>query len=246
MKTDTIHLSLREIGLNEKEIDLYIAALQIGEAGMSELARVAGLKRTSAYLIFKSLEEKGLLGSFRTKAGQKFVAQNPKYLIDKAKKEMEAVSLILPELQAIRSKTTKKPKITYYEGAADYIRIVEEALHKPKITLRQIGSLSEGHKVLTKDYDLKHFVPRRIQQGIFLKAIFTPDSKYIFQNEKPTYLRDIKFLPDNTKVKTLTLIYEDKVIISTTKENLVVIVIESKEIADAEKEKFDFLFSLIK
>ncbi|MCX6793048.1 MAG: hypothetical protein NTY12_03395 [Candidatus Falkowbacteria bacterium] len=246
METNKIYFSLREIGLNDKEIDLYLATLKKGEAGMSELARLAGIKRTSAYLLFSNLEKKGLLGSFKSKSGTKFIAKDPRYLIEKAKKEISALDEILPSLEAMSKTGISKPKITYYEGINDYIRVIEECLLKPHTTIRHIGSLFEGHKSLSKDYDLKHFAPKRIKSHIFLKAIYTQEIKPLFKNDSPYELREVKYLPTSMKMKTLTLIHENKVIISTSNENLGIMVIESKEIADAEKEKFDLIWEATK
>lgn len=241
MEKNKIYFSLREIGLSDKEIDLYLAVLKKGEAGMSELARLTGIKRTSAYLIFKNLEEKGLLGSFDAKSGQRFVAKDPRYLIEKARKNIAALEDIVPSLQAMTA-TGVKPKITYYEGVNDYMRIVEECLLKPHSTIYHFGSLAEGHKTLGRDYDLQHFAPRRIKNRVFLKAIYTPEARHFFKNDTPHELREIKYLPESIRVKTLTLVHENRVIISTTKDNLGVMVIESKEIADAERLKFDLMW----
>ncbi len=245
MENNTINFSLREIGLSDKEIDLYLAALKTGECGMSELSRLAGIKRTSAYLLFSSLEKKGLIGSFKTRRGMRYVAKEPRYLIEKAKKELSTLSEIMPALEALSNVNIKKPKITYYEGVDDYVRVIEECLLKPHSTIRHIGSLSEGHKSFSKEYDLQQFVPTRIKNHIFLKALYTPEVKEVFNEESPFNLREVKCLPIKNKIKTLTLIHENKVIISTTKENLGIIVIESEEIATSEREKFDLLWSLI-
>ncbi|GEM_PF-6763953 len=70
-------------GLTKKEAGLYLASLALGEATMSALARWAKLKRTSAYLVFKSLEDRGLMGSFKMSTGLRFVATKPEILLAK-------------------------------------------------------------------------------------------------------------------------------------------------------------------
>lgn len=238
--------SLLSSGVTRPEASLYIASLGLGEAGMTELSKKADLKRTSAYVLFQSLEKKGFMGSFKTRHGMRYVAKDPSYILNKAKKEVETLQSIMPELEAIKDVKKKKPKITYYEGVSAYIDAVEESLKKPNITLRHIGSLSEGHKALSEKYDFEYFMPERIKKNIFLRGIYTPEVAPKFKKENDTgMLRQIKFLPNNHPIKTLTLIFEDKVIISTTKEHLVTVVIESQEIADAERSKFDLLWSVL-
>ena len=238
--------SLLASGVTRPEASLYIASLGIGESGMSELAKKADLKRTSAYVLFQSLEKKGFMGSFKTRHGMRYTAKDPSYILDKAKKEVETLQNIMPELEAIKDIKKKKPKITYYEGIHAYIDAVEEALKKPNITIRHIGSLSEGHKVLSEKYDFEYFMPERIKKNIFLRGLYTPEVEQKFKKETDANtLRQIKFLPASYPIKTLTLIFEDKVIISTTKDHLVTVVIESQEIADAERSKFDLLWSIL-
>jgi predicted transcriptional regulator len=241
MEENKIYFSLREIGLSDKEIALYLAALKNGNAGMSVLARQADLKRTSAYVVFSSLKEKGLLDSLETKSGAKFIAKDPQYLLDKLKKESGSIVAILPELMAINTSVKKRPRITYYEGIDDYKRIMEESLHTPNITLRHIGSLSEGHRSLGRSYDLKYFMPTRIKNNIFLKAIYPENVKPLFINNGQQ-LREIRYLPKKMNPKTLTLIYGSRVVIATSRENLMTIVIDSEEIASDEKDKFDLMW----
>lgn len=246
MKQENIYFTLKGIGLNEREIQLYLAALKTGEAGMSELARLAGLKRTSAYLIFENLEAKGFLGSFDTRRGKRFVARDPANLLEKARKEMQAIQDILPELKAFSAQNQDAPRITYYEGSDDYERIVEECLQSPNTTIRHIGCLSGLLETLGKEYDHKHFAPERIKNNIYLKAIYEKETAPLFSRDTPAKLREIRFFPSPCKIKTLTLIHKDRVIITTSKDNLGVIVIDSREIAEAEKEKFDLLWNCVK
>ena len=236
---------MQEIGLNDKEIALYLATLKNGESGMSTLARIAGLKRTSAYVVFESLEQKGLLSSFNAKSGQKFIAKEPGYLLQKLQKETSAIKDALPDLMAMSSKAKQAPQITYYEGVENYQRIIEECLQRPGIILRHIGSLAEGHQVLTKDYDQKYFVPTRIKNKISIKAIYLADVKDLFVADDGSQLREVRFLPEAVQMKTLTLIYGHRVVIATSKEHLVTVVIDSEEIAKDEKMKFDLLWSVL-
>ncbi len=244
MDKNKIYFSLKEIGLNDKEIALYLAALKNGESGMSRLSKAANLKRTSAYVVFSSLEQKGLLSSVDASSGKKFIAKEPRYLLSKLRKEAEAVAEVLPELMAFSNNVKQKPRITYYEGVEDYKRIVEECLHYPNSTIRHIGSLAEGHRSLGKDYDLRYFAPNRIKNNISLKAIYLPEVKPLF-NENNRQLREVRFLPDTTKLKTLTLIYGHRVVISTSKDNLLTIVIDSEEVASDERMKFDLLWDAL-
>lgn len=239
---------LIEYGLDEKEAILYVAALSLGDKGMSELARKAGLKRTTAYVVFKSLESRGLMGSFKMKSGLKFVATRPEILVKKAQKQIQELESILPQMKAIEKKSNNQPKITYYEGKQGYIIAAEDSLKTPNTTLRHIGSLAEAHKIVGLDYDSKYYIPNRVEKHISFRAIYSDsqiDDKIKNRNHGAE-LREIRYVPESYIGKTSMLIYENKIVIFGTKKELITVIVESEEIAESEKKKFDLIWDLIR
>ena len=172
-----IKLTLKDHGLDAKEIELYLSSLALGESGMAELARDAGIKRSTAYLTFKSLEQKGLMGSFRMRKGLRFVATRPEALKARAEKQMHQFEQIIPELKALAHKPDGRPTIIYYEGLDGYMVALEDTLRKPGIILRHIGSLTEMHKMMSLDFDLNYFLPKRLRNKIPLRALYFSDVK---------------------------------------------------------------------
>lgn len=246
MKHALLVTTLSKIGLTGREATVYLAALMLGECGMSELAEKSGLKRTSAYVIAEQLEIKGILGTFKTRSGTRYIAKDPKYVLDELQKHTKEFEGVLPQIQSLYKKSPIKPNVIYYEGVDDYIRAVELCLKKHNTTIYHIGSLAEGHQTLGEEYDFKYFMPERIKKNIFLKALYTPDVAYKFKESDQKFLREIRYLPESAAIKTLTLIFGSTVIISTTKKTLVTIVIESEEVAIAERMKFELLWDATK
>lgn len=116
---DTI---LREIGLNETEIKIYMTLLKIGDSKSGEIIKQGQIKSGRVYEFFDSLVEKGLI-SYSVKSGVKyFTAADPKNLyryMDKKKQELETqknkLKSILPNLLA-NSNYSKKSLVEVYEG----------------------------------------------------------------------------------------------------------------------------------
>ncbi len=237
--------TLKSMGLSDKEISLYMAALQLGDSGITDLAKKAELKKTTAYMTFKSLEQRGLMGSFKMKSGMKFVATKPEALLIKTEKDLGDLKKIIPELRAIANNADKKPKITYYEGREGYITACEDSLKKPHITLRHIGSLTELHHIVGEKYDLEHYIPTRVKRHISIRAIYTDDTSVGFKKMNNSERREMRFLPKDYKLKTAMLIYENKVVITSSQKDLITIVIESDDIASDERDKFDLLWKLL-
>lgn len=240
-----IRQTLIEYGLQDAEAALYLASLKLGEAGMSELAREAQLKRTSAYVIFQALEKKGLMGSFKMRSGQKFVATPPGILISKTEKELEDLKSILPQLNGLAQKPDQKPQITYYEGKEGYYLASEDSLKIPNAIVRHIGSISETHKVIGEDWDLNYYIPQRLKRRVHFKALYfksqMPKSFLIANHAE--LLREVRYLPENFIYNTSKLIYGNKIAIFSSKKELITVIIESADIAESERRIFDAIWS---
>lgn len=238
---------LKDYGLDDKEASLYLASLKLGEAHMAQLAKRAGLKRTSAYLVFKTLEARGLMASFKMRSGLRFVGTKPETLIQKTKRQLEELETALPELKAIASKEITKPKLYYYEGKEGYLVAAEDSLKTANATIRHIGSLAEIHNIVGLDYDIRHYIPTRVKQRIFFKALYFESEleDEIKNRNHAEELREIRYLPEAYHYKTSLLIYGNKVAIFSAKTELITVIIESEEIAESERKKFDLIWDLV-
>ena len=245
---DAIKQALQALGLTEKETELYLASLAVGESGMTEVAKKAKLKRSTAYLIFKALEQKGLMGSFKMRTGLRFVATKPELLVEKAQKSTSTLANILPQLQGIMAKPDHKPKITYYEGKEGYFLAAEESLRlPPRSIIRHIGSLRELHTIVGLDYDVNSYIPNRVKKHIFFRGLYFQSDipETITKRNHLKELREIRLLPETYKHHTSMLIYGNKVAIFSMKKDLITVIIESEEIVQSERNKFDLLWKLV-
>jgi len=243
-----IKQTLKNYGLKDEEVSLYLAALKTGEAPLARIAKEAHLKRSSAYLIAKNLEEKGLLGNFHLPSGMRFVASPPTLLAEQIKRRSLEINEIIPQLKALQKNYLSKPTITVYEGEEGYFTILNDSLKNNEKTIRNIGSLKKIYEVISKGYDDSFYIPNRLKNGIFYKGLhFKEETENIFtpkRNKKK--MRQVKFLPENYAHPTFVMIYGNCVAIFTSKKELVAVKIESEEIAKSEKAKFDLIWDLIK
>ena len=81
-----INLELRKLGLKEKEVNVYLAALELGFSSVQNIARKAGISRPTAYDIIKELISKGLMKEVKrqgTTQGERtfFAAESPDNLL---------------------------------------------------------------------------------------------------------------------------------------------------------------------
>ena len=82
---------LEEIGLNQSEIKVYLALLELGEAKSGEILMKAGLNSGRIYEIFDSLLKKGFI-SYVIKSGTKYFSPaNPKKILEYIENKEESV-----------------------------------------------------------------------------------------------------------------------------------------------------------
>lgn len=244
---DSIHDTLERYGLSPSEVSLYLAALAAGEAYMSTLARHAGLKRSNAYNVFKMLEAKGLMGSFRGANGARFIATKPEALLRQMEKRAHDLRHALPQLNALAAKSGERPKVSYYEGKEGYFLAMEQSLAVPGTVTRHIGSLLDINQIIDESYIKSEYIPRRIAQGVSVRALYYEDdplhTTVIESHEKES--REVRFLPAAYRTPVSKFIYGNTVALFTSVDELVTVLIESSEVARHEERMFDLLWDLV-
>jgi predicted transcriptional regulator len=119
---------LHALGLNEKEIEVYLALLHSGKASPLDVARATRINRTTVYSVAKSLVEKGAVVEDVGGKTRYLVAQPPSHLMKVLDREAESIArrkLIaneaIKELLRIQTNTQYSvPKIRFVdEGELD-------------------------------------------------------------------------------------------------------------------------------
>jgi len=156
-------------GLNDKESKIYLAALEKGEATVTQLATKTHLKRSTVYDITVQLARRGVLSITKRQGVHHISATSPRNLIERFKSAARDAESILPELMDIAFASPLKPRVRFYEGM--------EGL---KEVLRDM-SQSSGQTVGFSDYakmpkELFHFiqkdiVPERKARKNFIRLI---------------------------------------------------------------------------
>ena len=100
------------------------------------------------------------------------------------------------------------------------------------------------YKLISEDYDTKHYIPSRLKKNIkFKMLVFKNETTLAMQGRDGKELRQTKFLPDNFSFGATQFIYQNKVAYITPEKELVGVIIESEEIARMERQKFAMLWS---
>lgn len=225
-----IEESLNKMGLNSKEAAIYLAALELGQDTVASIAKKAGVKRPTAYLVLEELQQRGLMSTITKSSKKLYSAEEPNKLLGVLAEQQRALKTILPYLEAINNRGSAKPRVRFYEGK-EGIRSAYQECYQAK-DIRYFGSIAE----MTKDFraELDYFEKISQEKHRIIRDILmdTPDDHaYAKKVARPGY--EIRFFPKDAAPFAIDcIILENKVIISSFRPELNAVVIESKNIAD--------------
>lgn len=245
-----IETFLKNLGLSEKEIAVYLAGLKAGPILASQVSRRTGFTRQHTYDLLKSLEQKGFLSKLGKNYGQRFVMEDPKNLknvIERQKNKLEKLEekleTLLPEMESFYSSKGIVPKIKFFEEIEGIKDLYEDMLNCRSKKQYYLGSLKEMSAMVGEDY-LKNFVERRIGKKIHSKSIRVKGQEMQdeFYQDTEKYNREVRYAPDDVKYLQTIVLYDEKVaVVSSQKENFG-FVVESEEFAETMKILFDSLW----
>lgn len=240
-----LELDLQKFGLNEKEVKVYLAALELGYAPVQNIAKKAGINRATAYFIIDGLLNRGLMTQIEKGKKTYYAAEDPKGLgviIDKKIKDAEEVKGvfkdILPQLESIYNLSIEKPKIRYYEGMEGLQAMRSEFLQVAQKEILGFISLDQVFKHFPEQQE--EYGNKRIQKGIKSRVIYTHRSGPVEGATNEKILREARYVPEEKFFFTSDIsIYGDRIAMASLKEKVGGVIIESKELANMMRAIFE-------
>lgn len=107
---------LTPLGLSTGCSTLYLAALQLGTASVSALAKKAGLKRPTAYSYLEELLVAGLIEKIPLGKRHYYRAKDPQTIEMRAEAKLQSIRSVIPELIAMQQEAEGRPRISIAEG----------------------------------------------------------------------------------------------------------------------------------
>lgn len=233
---------LQDLGLNDKEVKVYLNLLALGQSSVNSIAKKARLNRVSCYDILSYLQKKGLV-SYVIKSGVKyFEAAPPRKMLGDLQEKEAKVKSILPELESLKQSIREKPTIELYEGIAGLKTVLEDVIKEAK----ESWFISDPVFMDSLEFYFPHFIREKRKIGMFSRVI-TLDCKTMrsYQRKNSRKYVDLRFIKE--KLPTTKIIYGNKLAILTfEKENSIGLIIENKDIADTERKLFELLWKTAK
>lgn len=129
---------LRQFGLNQSEITVYLYLLENGVSTPPIVSRRTFIARTNCYNILNELSAKGLIEEKEAGKRKAYVARDPESLVSMVEQKREIAQRMLPELRAIYTTQKNKPKMRFFEGLDEVKKVWQEAFESH--TVYQVGS----------------------------------------------------------------------------------------------------------
>lgn len=169
-----LYKELEKLGLNEKEAKVYLAALELGEANIQQIARKSGVRRTTLYDVLESLRGKGLVGNLTKNNKTVYYSQTPQKLENEIQGKREVLKEVMSELMSLANRIERKPKIRFYEGMDGIKEVYLDTLqYAGQELLAWVSPKALG--AFDKQFLNKIYLPKRLQKKIRVRAI-APDA----------------------------------------------------------------------
>lgn len=236
---------LAQIGLQETEAKFYLAALELGQASVRDIATKAGISRTNAYDVFSRLLDQKLVTQIGASGSKVMLvaAEPPDQLTELLDARRRRLDVLLPELMSLHNRSSGKPRVRFYEGLDGIKLVLDDTLTARDKTLLGILSMRDLYEVPGRPW-MDDLVRRRIEAGVFLRVIRSrvKDIPNIWP-QSANDLRDVRFASADFVFSMTSYIYEDKVaIISSRRENFAM-TIESEEFAIMQRNLFEVFWA---
>lgn len=237
---------LEKIGLDKKEMQVYLALLELGEANIGQIAKKSTVKRTTVYDVLEALKNKGLLGMTTKKKKVLYFAENPEKLERQIEEKRKIIQKVLPELLSIANRMEKKPKIKFYEGTAGIKEVYEDTLKYPDQELLAWAT-DDALKYFDAQYLWHQYVPARVKNRIWERTI-VPDNEQMrhIKSYDEKHLRQIRFVPEKEVLfeVEINLYGKNKIGIMAFEEQMGLI-IESEKIFNTLKSIFELNWKVL-
>ncbi len=242
---------LQSFGLNKKQASVYLACLESGRTSVQNISKKTGIKRTSVYDLVTGLIEQGLI--IQTIKGKKrfFVAEDPKIIKKRLMQKQNEFDELLPELQSLYSIPGHKPKIEYYEGIDGIKQVLEKTLTSKEKELKSILPLKDFLDLVGEEF-FHHYTQKRIKHGYTLRTI-RPITKEIARAVKKYHWgtnknqkREVRLAPKYFQFSMAMYLFDNKVILMSSKKEIFAFIIESDEFAYNQKALFEVLWQASK
>src|SRR3989338_6839071 len=236
----------KNLGLTTKAAKIYLAALELGEASVQQLAQKSKIKRTTLYYILDELIEAGAL--VYTKAGKKsyYVAEQPASLLKRVKERISSFEDSLKLLEAKMGHINKKPRVYFLYGSSGFKQVWNMILDTKAKEYRIITQGENFLDYVKEKYIVDDIIAKKKKLNVLSKQLISDSAyarKIISKDSKEN--RVSKVLPPAYKLPFTEIITESIVAFISPKFSNMIFVVENDGFSTTRKSVFESLWHLV-
>ncbi len=211
---------LRNLGMKDVAIKVYLFLLKQKRATILEISRHTGVARTNIYNHIDFLIHSGLVGESIEGKKKFYYVESPDNLSTMVENQLDiakqASALLTPDYQS----NPHFPKIRFGHGTEGFKKFAKETLKAKHKVLYQIINLSTLVKYASKKY-LNQYWSDRVKNKIHAKILVPHDDRQLVVNshnvvniseiENILSLREVRFLPKNFNAETSIITFDTTV-----------------------------------
>ncbi|MBI4053715.1 MAG: helix-turn-helix domain-containing protein [Candidatus Doudnabacteria bacterium] len=220
---------LKTVGLSQKEASVYLALMELGAASVDAVAKKAGTKRPTTYLVLDDLQRRGLVSLVPGRKKSLYQAESPETIVSDLYKKQELVKRFLPEFLALYNVKKEKPKVQLFEGKEGVRQVYQKIFEAGEVWF--FGTVQELMKIYPEG--LQAFVAATRDQKLHVRDFLTrsdEDLKYARTAQRgPNY--DLRFLPEGFAFPSDSAIFANSVVFFSFHPQVFAVMISSGEIA---------------
>ena len=233
---------LENVGLNPQAAETYLALLEHGKSGVSDIARNTGLHRTQIYRLLPGLLDSGFVLAVAEGKRVSYVPAPPSKINEAFEERKRSHQGGIRELEEKYRNLERKTSVVFRKGAdgiRDSYRDIAATLPEGGVFYRITSEVDVD--TINERYIPKDYKPERDRKGIGRLIIM---SEKTAAKKRPKLERETRVISsdmDDFDDDVIFTVYGDKVsYVDFNTETS--ILIESKEIADFQKKVFRLLF----
>ena len=233
----------QNLGLTDKEAKVYLAILGLGDSTILPIAKRSGVKRTSIYYFIDRLVELGLVDQAKIRGRMHYKAKPPEQLVNLQEQRLSEVKKALPQFESLYNVSTKKPRISYFEGPEQMRQIMYEEWKCKEVLF--IWPTLNVLEVIGGAKFLEEIVQGDVERGVKLRIIRFRSQTAAWQGAKHGEVpgREIRFAPEGLDLPMAIGIFDTgKVGFLTSKKEGFGILIESEELYQAMRVFFELFW----
>ena len=253
IQKEEIKNGLLQLGLSDKEIAVYLSILQSSDSSIPSISRDTEFSRGTVYDLVEKLKKKGYVAEIKKGKKRRLTPESPTNrfytLLDKKHEQLERdkkiVEDILPAIKSINASEDFRPQIKVYSGEKGFRKVWDEIFSYKGKKFLSIARVETFSKFAGEEF-LAEILERKNKLGFSSRAINedSPSARNL-QVDDIKFNRETRLAPKEFQFPSTEIIFGDKIVMFSTQEENIILVIESKDFAETHRQYFEMLWKFL-